>query len=454
MSFENQTSRRGVIHLLKVPYIFSHCFDQYQTPSEVGPAMRLLNTKSLELTTYPRDCPPYAILSHMWGDNEAPFECFTAKPRWMCGVSRIKKRKYPKVLNACSLARSQGYDWIWIDTCCIDKSSSTELSEAINSMYGYYERSGVCIAYLIDVDGNDSSPKEDVATPLASSRWFTRGWTLQELIAPAVVEFYSKDWVNIGTKVSLSSTLEKITSIPAGLFSQGWCRLCAGGMARQSLSLLSAAQKLSWAATRQTTRAEDIAYCLMGLFDVHMPLLYGEGEAKAFGRLQAEIAKSTNDQSLFAWGAWHDDDECDSTVLCYSLFAPHPRCFSGLGDIRTSYNRLLSILDHWAPPFEMPNDGYLRIRMRVCHTQDFDVVGFMDDDHIAFLECDVHGRNDTVVGMFVKRLEDVNGMKRLIRVRRILGKFSKTIAMTCPLEDILLGALPRHVPRFSFLSAR
>lgn len=412
--------------------------------------MRLLNTKTLELTTWPRDCPPYAILSHTWGDNEAPFEAFLPKPKWRRVVSRMQKHKYTKVIQACSVARSQGYEWIWIDTCCIDKSSSTELSEAINSMYGYYERSGICFAHLIDADVESSSRREDVATSLASSRWFTRGWTLQELIAPAVIEFYNKDWVYIGTKISLSSTLEKSTSIPQGLFTPAWYRLCVGGMARQSLHLLSVAQKLSWAARRETTRAEDIAYCLMGLFEVNMPLLYGEGEAKAFARLQAEIAKNTNDQSLFAWGSWHDQAGCDDRVLCYSLFAPRPGCYSGLGDIRTSYSQLVSVLDHWSPPFETPNDGYLRIKMRVCRNEENGTI--MDDmDHVAFLQCDLHGSTDMVVGLFVKRLEDANGLKRFIRVHTLLGRFSKKIAADCPLEDILLGALPRIVPRLNIL---
>lgn len=417
--------------------------------------MRLLNTTTLELKTYQRDCPPYAILSHTWGENEAPFEAFVAKPRWRRGLSRLHKRKYQKVVQACALARRQEYDWIWIDTCCIDKTSSTELSEAINSMYRYYESSSLCIAYLVDVvDVDATSPREDQILSLASSRWFTRGWTLQELIAPPAVEFYNREWAEVGTKISLSSSLEKITSVPAALFSQAWHTLTAGGMARQSLHLLSVAQKLSWAAGRETTRAEDIAYCLMGLFDVHMPLLYGEGEAKAFARLQAEIARSTNDQSLFAWGSWHDEYGCDGTVLCYSLFAPHPSCFYGLGDIRTTYSRLISILDHWAPPFQMPNDGYLRIKMRVCRNQEHGLMGFMDDDHIAFLDCDIHGRTDMVVGMFVKRLEDINGMKRFIRVRRLLGRFPKAMLANCPLEDILLGALPRHIPRFNFIGTR
>jgi hypothetical protein len=415
--------------------------------------MRLLNTTTLELGTFTRRCPEYTILSHTWGDQEAPLEVFLPRPRWQRAAAWLRKRRYPKVVGACRLAKSQGYDWIWIDTCCIDKSSSTELSEAINSMYGYYEKSAVCFAYLVDVGVDVSSPKQELADALVHSRWFTRGWTLQELIAPSSVEFYNKEWALIGNKTSLSSHLEKITSIPAGLFSPAWYNLCAGGMARQSLRLLSVAQKLSWASTRQTTRPEDLAYCLMGLFDVHMPLLYGEGETKAFTRLQAEIARQANDQSLFAWGVWYDEatGRGRSSVLCYSLYAPHPSCFAGLGDIRTSYSRLVSILDHWAPPFETPNDGYLRIKMRVCPNDDQGAMGFMDDDHIAFLECELHGTTDMVVGLFVKRLEDVNGIKRFIRVRRLLGRFPKASALRCGMEDILLGALPRHIPRFNFL---
>lgn len=416
--------------------------------------MRLLNTTTLELETFTRRPPDYAILSHTWGDEEAPLDAFLPRPKWQRAAARWRKRRYPKVMASCRLAKSQGYEYIWIDTCCIDKTSSTELSEAINSMYGYYEKSAVCFAYLVDVDVDIYSPKMDVGEALADSRWFTRGWTLQELIAPSSVEFYNRDWVFIGNKTTLSPALEEITSIPGGLFSTAWYNLCAGGMARQSLHLLSVAQKLSWASMRQTTRDEDLAYCLMGLFDVHMPLLYGEGESKAFARLQAEIAKRTNDQSLFAWGTWYKEAARGSSILCYSLYAPHPKCFAGLGDIRASYSRLVSILDHWAPPFETPNDGYLRIKMRVCPNDDQGIMGFMDDDHIAFLECELHGAIDMVVGLFVKRLEDVNGIKRFIRVRRLLGRFPKTSALKCEMEDILLGALPRHVPRFNFLGTK
>jgi hypothetical protein len=168
--------------------------------------------------------------------------------------------------------------------CCIDKTSSAELSEAINSMFRWYQKAQVCYVYLTDVSGHNSSRENE----LSQSRWFTRSWTLQELIAPKFVIFYSKTWETIGTKEHLSHTISKITSIDEDI-------LCGS-----SLELVSAAKKMSWAATRQATRKEDVAYSLLGLFDINMPLLYGEGQ-KAFTRLQEEILRSSYDHSLFAW---------------------------------------------------------------------------------------------------------------------------------------------------------
>ncbi len=421
--------------------------------------MRLLHTSTLELETFQRECPPYAILSHTWEANEAAFVTFLPKPRWRRPLSLVLKRKYPKVVQACALARSKGYEWIWIDTCCIDKSSSAELSEAINSMFKWYQKAQVCFAYLVDVPhvprGSPGSSQvtltDDIASSLAGARWFTRGWTLQELIAPSEVEFYDQSWSLIGTKTSLAPALEEITGIPAGMFSPAWHSLCAGGLAQQSLHLASVAQRLSWAAGRETTRPEDLAYCLMGLFEVHLPPLYGEGLPKAFARLQAEIARNTNDQSLFAWGSWFDPEGCEK-LLCYSLFAEHPNCFAAAGLVR-ALSWLGSSLD-WTPPFETPNDGYLRIRMRVCKRTERGGTGFMDDDHIAFLECDIREERDAVVGMFVRRLEDAGGVQRYVRVHQLLGKFPKKRALDCELEDVLLGALPRHIPRFDILGTR
>jgi hypothetical protein len=190
----------------------------------------------------------------------------------------------------------------------IDKSSSAELSEAINSMFRWYHEATVCYAYLSDCTGSDPSrpfeknrksalPGQKDDNPQAlhykpklshSSRWFRRGWTLQELIAPKVLEFLAEDWSHIGTKLSLQDSISAITGISLDVLRGG------------SLSACTVAERMGWAANRDTTRLEDIAYSLLGIFQVHMPLLYGEGR-RAFIRLQEEIMKTTEDYTLFAW---------------------------------------------------------------------------------------------------------------------------------------------------------
>lgn len=177
-----------------------------------------------------------------------------------------------------------------MDTCCIDKSSSAELSEAINSMYTLYKKSYLCIVYLDDVDGAWWDFE------LKYSRWFTRGWTLQELIAPRVLLFFDKHWKFIKTKDSIATLLAEITGIDTKVLRTG------------DTKGISVAAKMSWAAKRTTTRPEDLAYSLMGIFDVNMPTIYGEGD-KAFIRLQEEIMKKSNDQSLFAWGWTHPQEQ-------------------------------------------------------------------------------------------------------------------------------------------------
>jgi hypothetical protein len=206
----------------------------------------------------------------------------------------MAKAGYHKIRKCCEQATRDGFEFAWVDTCCIDKSSSAELSEAINSMFQWYKDSAVCYAYLEDVDNIlgdafDNLPDEALLKQvLEKSRWFTRGWTLQELIAPSVVEFYSKDWTEIGTKLSMIETISSITGIPLR------------GLLGDPLTSFNVGEKMSWAGQRSTTRKEDEAYCLMGLFDIHMPLLYGEGY-RAFFRLQEEIMKKVEDYTMFAW---------------------------------------------------------------------------------------------------------------------------------------------------------
>ncbi|KAI5982510.1 heterokaryon incompatibility protein-domain-containing protein [Pisolithus albus] len=235
----------------------------------------------------------YAILSHRWGAEVSYKE--------MTRLMRMEERKrdevrqragYQKIIKSCEQAKKNGYAWLWVDTCCIDKRSSAELSEAINSMYRWYQNAGVCYAYLNDV-GESTFPTKKDDNKFAESNgwpeWFVRGWTLQELIAPKEVKFFNKDWVDIGNKRQLAPMLEKITRIPN--------KVLRSGPAKKHFSV---AQIMSWAAERKTTRVEDRAYSLMGLFGVYMPMVYGEGKM-AFQRLQLEIIRRSSDQSIFAW---------------------------------------------------------------------------------------------------------------------------------------------------------
>ncbi|EEU42514.1 uncharacterized protein NECHADRAFT_39749, partial [Fusarium vanettenii 77-13-4] len=236
--------------------------------------MRLLDTSSYKLTEFHGEkIPPYVILSHTWGEGEVLFHDIQNN-------TAESKNGFRKMIDCCQKAVEDGFQWVWIDTCCIDKSSSAELSEAINSMYQWYRDSTICYAYLEDV--------ENVSKRFTNSRWFTRGWTLQELIAPRIVELYTTHWEEIGTKRSLIAQIEGTTGIPA--------RILHG----ESVSTCNVAQRMSWASKRQTTRREDRAYSLMGLFQINMPLLYGEGD-KAFVRLQEHILRQEEDYTIFAW---------------------------------------------------------------------------------------------------------------------------------------------------------
>ncbi|KAH9890331.1 HET-domain-containing protein [Xylariomycetidae sp. FL2044] len=257
--------------------------------------MHLLNVYTRTLEEFVgTNLPDYAILSHTWGEDEVSF-------RDLSMPQHKNKRGYPKVDGCCEKANSFGFRYVWIDTCCIDRSSSAELSEAINSMYKWYSWSRICFVYLADVpSGQDPFPMDSA---FRNSRWFTRGWTLQELLAPREIDFFDKEWSLIFYRPRTlwvfpdrlpemcSALLSSITGIPEQvLFGP-----------RTYLSECSAAEKLSWASKRQTTRVEDEAYCLLGLLDVNMPLLYGEG-SKAFIRLQQEVMVSRNDLTMLTWG--------------------------------------------------------------------------------------------------------------------------------------------------------
>lgn len=292
--------------------------------------MRLINTKTKQLKEFlGKEIPQYAILSHTWGiDDEILFEDVSASL-----ANARKKGGYPKFESACSIALSHGCSYLWMDTCCIDKSSSSELSEAINSMFRWYKRAKICIAYLEDV-GYDHTTETDREKAFAGSRWFTRGWTLQELIAPSGILFYSKEWKLLGKRHDLAGTISAATGIDPYILTTG----------RKAMRRTSMAERMSWAAERKTTRPEDIAYCLLGIFDVNMNLLYGEGKTKAFTRLQIEILKRYPDQSLLAWTpkkahkygkrgplALHPKEFADAAKLIPSPFRYHDFSMTEMG---------------------------------------------------------------------------------------------------------------------------
>ena len=202
---------------------------------------------------------------------------------------KVKEKKgFTKIQETCRIAASHGLEYAWVDTCCIDKSSSAELSESINSMFRWYKQSSSCIVFLSDLPPS-SKPDVDFARQFPKCRWLTRGFTLQELIASREVRFYDSAWNFRGDKRKWISLVSDTTGIDLDVLRDPTL-----------LPLVPVGRRMSWAARRDTTKEEDRAYCLLGIFDVNMPLIYGEGR-KAFARLQEEIAKKTSDLTLFAW---------------------------------------------------------------------------------------------------------------------------------------------------------
>lgn len=259
--------------------------------------MRLLDTNALALENFTgSEIPPYAILSHRWGVDEVSYQelCCLTEPNqkrrealegiWNISAAKKESLGFRKILEICDFALRSGHAWIWIDTCCINRESSAEVEESINSMFNWYKKATVCYAYLADVRNPNTCVRNG---QFQRSEWFSRGWTLQELLAPSSVVFLDAGFNIIGSRAGLEEVIASATGIDQD---------CVGG--RKSLFDESVATRMSWAARRTTTRREDLAYCLLGIFDINMPLLYGEGQ-KAFKRLQEEIIRSSDDETIF-----------------------------------------------------------------------------------------------------------------------------------------------------------
>jgi hypothetical protein len=294
--------------------------------------MRLINVETQKLENFTSRTPPYAILSHTWGAEEVTFSEIQSQPD-------TDKDGWRKIMLSCKQAKDDGYRYVWCDTCCIDKSSSAELSESINSMFRWYQEAEVCYVFLQDIQHG---------AEFSRAKWFTRGWCLQELIAPKRLNFYGPAWQAAGTRHSWAPTISFITGIDM-IYLRG-----EGSLSH--LHKASFAKRVSWAANRITTRDEDIAYCLMGLLNVNMPLLYGEGGTKAFGRLQEEYLRVNVDHSFLAWLLYTGDRFPDRVEYPNTpdgnLLATHPKDFH--------LCKRISLSNDDVAPFSLNNKG-LRI---------------------------------------------------------------------------------------------
>ncbi|KAK0714168.1 heterokaryon incompatibility protein-domain-containing protein, partial [Lasiosphaeria miniovina] len=332
--------------------------------------MRLLNTKTLELEPFSdtrASAVSYAILSHTWDDDEVTFDDMRDPP------AAAAKAGFAKISASCEKAIELGLNYVWSDTCCIDKSSSAELSEAINSMFRWYKEAEVCFAFLSDLPAGS----DVFADPLSftACKWFSRGWTLQELIAPMNLTFFDGEWNAVGTKIELQEAVTLATRIPQGILD--------GSI---SLSSIPLAARMSWAANRDTTRPEDKAYCLLGIFGVNMSMIYGEGP-KAFQRLQEEILRKTTDLSIFAWKA---TERLVGFDRFRGILAQSPSEFADCGDIE-----LLNSQFRFRDEISLTNKG-VKISMPLHN--------FGQGRFLMNLDCQrpVKNRPPTSVGIYLK----------------------------------------------------
>ncbi|KAI0591574.1 HET domain-containing protein [Pyrenophora tritici-repentis] len=376
--------------------------------------MWLICTSTLKLRLFITNIPDYVMLSHTWGDGEVTFDDID-KPhaKGMAG--------YSKIVECCAKALSTGFEWAWIYTCCIDNRSSAELSEAINSMHKWYWDAAICYAYMSDCtpetlnaelfrlgivarteamyEANASRRRE-----FQASRWFKRGWTLQELLAPEVIKFYDADWIQIGTKSSLLEPIFTATEIEEQHISD-----------RDTIQHASISTKFSWASSRTTTRVEDVAYCLLGLglVNVNMPMLYGEGE-RAFYRLQLEVIKHSNDHTIFAW------ESSNEAWLPTSMFASSPTQFASASQLLRTPPQVQGQLE----PYELTNHG-LRMTLPCIPVGDNRIVTVLDcantsSDHVGvWLRLMKVGRYERLPNLrvFISKAELIDASQKTIYIQ-------------------------------------
>jgi hypothetical protein len=318
---------------------------------------------------------PYAVISHRWFPNVLNYDDMLDFAH--SEHNRDKANSVRKVKGACKMtdrwSRSQHDNkqtmvpikHVWLDTVCINKRDLAELSESINSMYRWYEEIIVCFVYLHDHTHSK--------TDLSESAWFTRGWALQELVAPSAMEFYDQNWDFIGDRESLKDKISRIAGIANEILSRNHS---------QAIRHTSISHRMSWFKKRTTAKGEDMAYGLMGLFEVYMPAVYGEGKERAFRRLQEEIMKYSDDQTPFAWvDKSPNQDMTDANPSGCGLLAPSPYCFGQSGSY--VHGEMARINNPNAKPFFITNQG-LSISLHLFNFKGIYVASLdflVDDQH-------------------------------------------------------------------------
>lgn len=374
--------------------------------------MRLLHTASLRVEEFAEPIQQkYAILSHTWGNGEVSFAQMLRPRQPTC------KLGYKKIKSFCDIARRHGYQHVWVDTCCIDKRNSAELSEAINSMYRYYQEAEECYIYLVDV--HSTPDRVESLAEINNSQWHSRGWTLQELLASKRRRFLASDWSTIAYQKDLIETISTRTRIDQRVLED-----------RRLVPEICLAERMSWVSRRQTSRPEDMAYCLLGIFNISMPILYGEGLDKAFRRLQMEIMQTSFDQTLFAWMGPYTGS---------GLLAHSPRDFQETPRLRLWSPRYLA-------PYSMTNIG-LTIRV-LDVTSNVPEKMPADGSFLAAIQCE--GRASGIWKGLTVYLQPVSGINinitsagsRLRACRRVRCEkwywVDSKVLHNAPFEDIVV----------------
>jgi len=278
--------------------------------------MYLIDAQTHELKSfnYNVNLPKFAVLSHRVLGEEILFSDISPEvPEMIADLSvditlaeatttlrlhRAGRKGWDKIQPCCEQALKDDIKYIWVGTCCVNNDSKTELSEAINTVFRWYEEAEVCYAYLVDVKRDKKHTDETWYTSFVGSSWFKSPWTLQELLAPKSVKFFDRDWQELGSRLSLSEEIAEATKIQLEVFTAG----------KPNLEAWSIAQRMSWASRREALLVEDVAYSLLGIFGVNMSIVYGEGP-KAFQRLQEAIIKQSDDHTILAWSGTANSHE-------------------------------------------------------------------------------------------------------------------------------------------------